>query len=157
MLGDRLIKRYPLDAWKWEETRKEGKKPSWNKAEENTGTRKSYWHYVIDYLSSDDGFVYNYDLLGNDNTLSIKCAQKNNGNLTHGRISLYHGALEMKRVSTLNVDGKDISIKANNKAEWDTAINALFQASQIIFEDDSEKVTIYTDKSTRPKKFTCNY
>ncbi|WP_279490455.1 hypothetical protein [Aeromonas veronii] len=35
MVGDRLIKRYPLDAWMWGEIRKAGKGASWSKAEEN--------------------------------------------------------------------------------------------------------------------------
>lgn len=160
MVGDRLIKRYPLDAWKWEETRKEGKKPSWSKAEENAGTRKSYWNYERDYYRSADGFVYSYNLIGNTKTLHINCAYEFSGDLKHGKISLYHnGSLELKRVSVLNVDDKDISIKASNKAEWDTAINALFQASQITFKDDSEKVTIYVDKDMvkLPEKIKCDY
>ncbi len=35
MIGDRLIKRYPLDAWMYHEERKAGKVASWSKAEEN--------------------------------------------------------------------------------------------------------------------------
>ena len=71
----------------------------------------------------------------------------------------HNGSLELKKVSILNVDGKDISIKANNKAEWDVAINALFHASQITFQDDSEKVTVYVDKDIvkLPEEIKCDY
>ena len=45
MVGDRLIKRYPLDAWMWGEIRKAGKGASWSKAEENAAAeiKRSYW------------------------------------------------------------------------------------------------------------------
>ncbi|HEH9428072.1 TPA: hypothetical protein SIA32_003325 [Aeromonas sobria] len=155
MVGDRLIKRYPLDAWKWEEIRKEGKKPSWNKAEENAATEIKLSYWTSD--KSPSGSIDKYELLGNVDTLQIRCSEEFMGRTTPGKISLYHNGNKLSDVSTLNVDGNKISPHASNKDEWDSTVRALFNASKITYQNGQSNITIYADKKVLPNNFKCDY
>ncbi|MFB2907050.1 hypothetical protein ACE1BH_19225, partial [Aeromonas jandaei] len=153
MVGDRLVKRYPLDAWMWGKIRKEGKKPSWSKAEENAGKRKSYWNASV----KTDGLNYDYDLLGNDNILSIRCAEEFRGQVTPGKISFHYNTRELSGISMLHVDGKATSPHPSNKGEWDSTIRALLNASKITYQDGQRNVTLYAEKKALPNNFKCDY
>ncbi|MGE6162431.1 hypothetical protein [Aeromonas salmonicida] len=165
MIGDRLIKRYPLDAWMWGEIRKAGKGASWSKAEENAKKPQTLnapkgppAQWVTE--GGDDGPRYTLTQ-GQDYSryvLEIKCAYlPPKADMPMQNELRYTRAYDASSsVEEIEVDGQRLSGKAKNQAEWTQLVNAILSASTLsIYSGQDQKATwtVMPTKSTS----TCDY
>ncbi|MBS4697251.1 hypothetical protein J4G65_17530 [Aeromonas allosaccharophila] len=165
MVGDRLIKRYPLDAWMWGEIRKAGKGASWSKAEENAKKPQMLEapkDPPAQWMAEEGRYGPRYTLVqGRDysrSVLEIKCAYQMPGATwpLHSELRYTRAYDASSTVEEIEVDGKRLSGKAKSQAEWTQLVNAILSASTLnIYSGQDQKAT-WTVKPTKLTS-TCDY
>lgn len=148
MVGDRLIKRYPLDTWMYLEERKEGKVASWKKAEENAKKQPVSIEEPVghaEWQMSNQGTQY--DLFQGVNLLTLKCSRKFETSDGRSTSSLVHtNGKGSQFVDAIEVDGKRLSAKVTNQAQWTDLVSTLLAASKVTAYKDETAVAIWKMK-----------
>ncbi|WP_077999163.1 hypothetical protein [Edwardsiella tarda] len=165
MIGDRIIKRYPLDAWMWGEIRKSGKGASWNKAKENA--KKPQMLDVpkgppAQWVVKEGRYGPRYTLTqGQDYkryVLEIKCAHQMPGETwpLHSGLT-YTRAYDAPRiVEEIEVNGQRLPGKVKSQAEWTQIVNAILSASTLSIYSGQDQKATWTAKPTMLAS-TCDY
>jgi hypothetical protein len=165
MIGDRLIKRYPIDAWMYHEERKAGKGASWSKAEENA--KKPQMLDVpkgppAQWVTEEGRYGPRYTLVqGRDysrSVLEIKCAYQMPGATwpLHSELRYTRAYDASSTVEEIEVDGKHLSGKAKSQAEWTQLVNAILSASTLSVYSGQDQKATWTVKPTKLTS-TCDY
>lgn len=145
MIGDRLIKRYPLDAWMYHEERKAGKVASWSKAEENVKTQPVSIEEPAGHAEwqvSNQGSQY--DLFQGVNLLTLKCSRKFETSDRRSTSSLVHtNGKGSQFVDAIEVDGNRLSAKVTNQAQWTDLVSTLLAASKVTAYKGETAVAIW--------------
>ncbi|MGL4204994.1 MAG: hypothetical protein ACRCRW_02495 [Aeromonadaceae bacterium] len=165
MIGDRLIKRYPLDAWMWGEIRKAGKGASWSKAEENAKKPQMLEapkNPPAQWMAEEGRYGPRYTLVqGRDysrSVLEIKCAYQMPGATwpLHSELRYTRAYDASSTVEEIEVDGKRLSGKAKSQAEWTQLVNAILSASTLSIYSGQDQKATWTVKPTKLTS-TCDY
>ncbi|MGN5185504.1 MULTISPECIES: hypothetical protein [Aeromonas] len=162
MVGDRLIKRYPLDTWMYMEERKKGNVVSWKKAEENAKKQPVLIEEPVghaEWQMSNQGTQY--DLFQGVNLLTLKCSRQferqessshptlveTTTKLVQTSSSLVHtNGKGSQFVDAIEVDGKRLSAKVTNQAQWTDLVSTLLAASKVTAYKDETAVAIWKMK-----------
>ncbi|HDO1328246.1 TPA: hypothetical protein P2Q91_002720 [Aeromonas veronii] len=165
MVGDRLIKRYPLDTWMYLEERKEGKVASWSKAEENAKkpqTLNAPKGPPAQWVAEEGRYGLRYTLTQGQGysryVLEIKCAYQMPGATwpLHSELRYTSAYDASSTVEEIEVDGQRLSGKSKSQAEWTELVNAILSASTLsIYRGQDQKAT-WTVKPTKLTS-TCDY
>lgn len=167
MVGDRLVKRYPLDAWMWGAIRKAGKGASWSKAEENAKTPRKLdtpKGPPAQWIVQEDKYGLSYILTqGKDYSryvLEIKCAYQMPGwSRLYSDLRYTRAYDASATVYEIEVDGKRLSGRASNQTEWTQLVNTILSASTLSVINSYGKSgteAIWTAKPMKPTS-TCDY
>ena len=167
MIGDRLIKRYPLDAWMWGEIRKAGKGASWSKAEENAQKPRKLdtpKGPPAQWIVQEDKYGLSYILTqGKDYSryvLEIKCAYQMPGwSHLHSNLRYTRAYDASATVHEIEVDGKRLSGTVRNQAEWTQLVNSILSASTLSVYNVYGKPGQEAIWTAKPMKLTstCDY
>lgn len=159
MVGDRLIKRYPLDTWMYMEERKKGNVASWKKAEENAKKQPVLIEEPVghaEWQMSNQGTKY--DLFQGVDLLTLECSRQferqessshptlveTTTKLVQTSSSLVHtNGKGRQSVDAIDVDGKRLSAKVTNQAEWTHLVSTLLSASKVTAYKGETAVAIW--------------
>ena len=165
MIGDRLIKRYPLDVWMYHEERKAGKGASWSKAEENAKKSQKLdapKGTPAQWVAEEGRYGPRYTLTQGQGysryVLEIKCAYQMPGATwpLHSELRYTSAYDASSSVEEIEVNGQRLSGEAKSQAEWTKLVNAILSASTLsIYRGQDQKAT-WTVKPTKLTS-TCDY
>ena len=165
MIGDRLIKRYPLDAWMYHEERKAGKGASWSKAEENAKKPQMLdapKGHPAQWVAEEEDNGPRYTLIQGQGDsrfkLQINCAYlPPKADIPMQNELRYTRAYDASSsVEEIEVDGQRLSGKAKNQAEWTQLVNAILSASTLSIYSGQDQKATWTVMPTKLTS-TCDY
>lgn len=160
VIGDRLIKRYPLDTWTITDMNKEGKYTPMQQAMIN---REKSANMPLPAVEPKEPPVewqsshHQFELFQGVNLLSIVCSRQFEGSdkLSSSRL-MHQNGLGRKLVDEVEVDGKRLSAKINNQEEWTQLVQALLSASHITAYINNAPAAIWTSQPVQLDR-PCNY